>query len=201
MIDYALDPYTHQEDPAAKIVFALERLSHVFRIQWWEKHKEVGLSPLQMQILIALRFQLEMDSVSTIANYLDLTYPTVSDAVRVLGQKGFIEKRQDGEDGRRSHILLTETGIKMAGELALFANEIRDYVEVLPGQGHLLESLLHLMETLQVKGFIPLQQMCTSCRHLRRPEGVSTAYYCNLLERPLAVPDLRIHCPEYELAV
>ncbi len=198
MTNFALDPNIHQEDASAKIVFALERLSHVFRIHWWEQNKKYQLSPLQMQILIALRFHGHLDSVSTMAAYLDLTNATISDAVRVLGQKKYVQKRPDSEDGRRHHIALTDSGTQAAEELSLFANQIGDFVATLPNQGLFLESLLQLMQLLQENAFIPLQQMCTTCRHLRRPEGSAAAYYCQLLDRPLGVRDLRIHCPEYE---
>jgi DNA-binding MarR family transcriptional regulator len=196
--DFVLDPHTHEGDTAAKIVFALERLSHVFRIHWWEQNKNYRLSPLQMQILTILRFQPHLNSVSTIARYLEMADATVSDAVRVLAQKQHVEKRPDSEDGRRHTLTLTPDGAAAAEELALFANRIRDFASALPHQGDFLESLLLLMQSLQQSGFIPLQQMCTTCRHFRNVDKAPSPYYCQLLHKPLAVHDLRIHCPEHE---
>ncbi|MFO7536910.1 MAG: MarR family winged helix-turn-helix transcriptional regulator [Chloroflexota bacterium] len=199
LTNFVLDPHTHEGDTAAKIVFSLERLSHIFRIHWWEQTKNFQLSPLQMQILTILRFQLHLNSVSAIARYLELADATVSDAVRVLGQKQHVEKKPDSEDGRRHTLTLTPTGVAVAEELALFANRIRDFASALPNQGELLESLLLLMQSLQQNGFIPMQQMCTTCRHLRHGDDAPFSYYCQLLARPLAVHDLRIHCPEHEV--
>ncbi|GJM42787.1 MAG: hypothetical protein DHS20C20_30690 [Ardenticatenaceae bacterium] len=197
MTNFVFDPKSHEDDTAAKIVFALERLSHLFRIHWWEQNKAFSLSPLQMQIVIALRFQPQKNSVTFIANYLDLTNATVSDAVRMLVKKGYIEKKSDGEDGRRHHLTLTELGRNTAEGLALFGNQIRDFVSSQPNQESFLESLLHLMKSLQEHQFIPLQQMCTTCRFLR--SGIAdAAYYCQLLEKPLGTEDLRVHCLEYE---
>ena len=201
MTDFVLDPNSHEGDPASKIVFALERLSHAFRIHWWEENKNFQLSPLQMQILIALRFHPDRDSVSAIANYLELTNATVSDAVRVLNQKKYVFKRPDSEDGRRHHITLTNSGSDSAEKLSLFANQIRDFVNVVPNQSAFLESLLQLMGLMQESDLIPLQQMCTSCRHFRRLESAVSPYYCQLLNKTLAVNDLRIHCPEHEIAL
>lgn len=195
---FVLDPHTHEGDTAAKIVFALERLSHIFRIHWWEQNKKFQLSPLQMQILTILRFQPQLNSVSAIARYLELTDATVSDAVRVLSQKLHVEKQPDSEDGRRHALRLTPNGVAMAEELALFANQVRDFASALPNQGELLEALLLLMRSLQQSGFIPLQQMCTTCRLFRHVDEAPSPYYCQLLARPLAVHDLRIHCPEHE---
>lgn len=201
MSDFVFDPNSHDGDVAGKIVFALERLSHVFRIHWWEQNKNFQLSPLQMQILITLRFHPHLDSVSAIAGYLDLTSATVSDAVRVLARKVYVRKQTDSEDGRRQRISLTDSGANAAEELSLFANQIRDFVSALPNQAIFLESLLHLMQSLQENGFIPLQQMCTTCRHFRHASAALHPYYCQLLSKPLSIHELRVHCPEHEAKV
>lgn len=198
MTHFSLDPDSHEGDTANKIVFALERLSHVFRIHWWEENKKYGLSPLQMQILVVLRFQPRRDSISALAGYLDLAPATVSDAVRVLGEKGYVQKRAHPEDGRRVRIVLTVSGANVAEAVSQFANQIGDYVRALPNQGIFLESLLTVMEFLQVNGLIPLQRMCTTCRHFRREGPGATPYYCRLLEKPLRLHELRIDCPEHE---
>lgn len=201
MTNFVLDPLSHEDNPAGKIVFALERLSHVFRIHWWEENKNFQLSPLQMQILIVLRFHPHLDSVSTISAHLKLSNATVSDAMRTLTQKGYVYKQIDSEDGRRRPLALSSAGIAAAEQLALFANQMQDFVNTLPNQPFLLESLLHLMSLLQQQGFIPLQRMCTSCRHFRHLPSDSPPYYCQLLQQPLEARDLRIHCAEHEEVV
>ncbi len=198
MENFVLDPNSHEGNVSSKIVFALERLSHVFRINWWEASKRFQLSPLQMQILTILRFQPHLDSVTAVANTLQLTNATVSDAVRMLNHKEFVQKHPDPADGRRHHLTLTATGVSAAEELALFANQIGEFVSILPNQTVFLESLLQLMAMLQENGMIPLQQMCTTCAHFRRVEAAVSPYFCQLLNKPLAVDELRVHCPEYE---
>ena len=198
MNNFVFDPDAHEGHVDNKIVFALERLSHVFRIHWWDENKKFQVSPLQMQILITLRFQPYLDSVSTIAGYLELSRATVSDAVRVLDRKGYVHKHPDSEDGRRHHITLTEIGIHAAEELSLFANQIRDFVKTSPNRGIFLESLLLLMGRLQENGFIPPLRMCTTCRHFQRTESAPTPYFCQFLNKPLATDDLRIHCFDHE---
>lgn len=201
MNDFVLDPNSHEGNVSSKIVFALERLSHVFRINWWEANKQFQLSPLQMQILTTLRFQPHLGLVTAMAAYLQLTNATVSDAIQTLDLKGYVQKVSDPEDGRRRILRLTPAGAEVAEELSLFANQIGDLVATLPNQAVFLASLLELMQLLQVNGFIPLQRMCTTCTHFRRVEGGITPYYCQLMEKPLAVQELRIHCPEYEPAL
>jgi DNA-binding MarR family transcriptional regulator len=197
MTNFSLDPNSHEGDTAAKIVFALERLSHLFRIHWWEENKNFQLSPLQMQLLITLRFQPQLNSVSALADYLELTRATVSDAAQTLNQKGYLLKRADAADGRRHKLVLTAAGLETAEALAQFADRVRDLVQTLPQPGFFLENLLQLMQQLQASGFIPLQPMCTSCRHFRRTPDAASPYYCQLLDQPLLAHELRIHCPEH----
>jgi DNA-binding MarR family transcriptional regulator len=198
MNNFALDPQTHEGQLNHKIVFALERLSHVFRIKQWEANKRFQLSPLQMQILTILHFQPHLDSVTAVSRYLHLTKATVSDAIRVLTDKAYVQKEPDAKDGRSYHLTLTPTGVTAAEELSLFANEIGEFVTTLPNQPVFLESLLQLMGRLQENDFIPLQQMCTTCDHLQHMENGMASYFCQFLDRPLAAHDLRIYCPEYE---
>ena len=200
MNNFVLDPNSHDANTSSKIVFALERLSHVFRINWWEANKQFQLSPLQMQILIVLRFQPHLDSVTAVARYFQLTNATVSDAIRVLDHKGYVQKHPDPEDGRRHHLSLTADGASVAEELSLFANRIGDLVATLPDQSTFLASLLELMQLLQLNGFIPLQHMCTACDHFERVEGGQSPYFCRLMKQPLAAHELRVHCPEFEPA-
>lgn len=199
MNNFVLDPNSHEGNVPHKIAFALERLSHVFRINWWEANKQFQLSPLQMQIVTTLHFQPHLDSVTAIANYFQLANATVSDAIRVLEQKKHVQKYADPEDGRRYHLVLTTTSAGIAEELSLFANQISEFVATLPNQALFLQSLLQLMQLLQEHDFIPLQQMCTTCQHFRRLDSGSSPYFCQLLNTPLAIHDLRIHCPEYKV--
>lgn len=198
MDNFALDPQAHEGHVSHKIVFALERLSHVFRIQQWEANKRLQLSPLQMQIVTILHFQPQLDSVTAVSRYLHLSKATVSDAIRVLTDKAYVQKEPDAEDGRYYHLTLTAAGVTAAQELSLFANQLGEFVTTLPNQPLFLESLLQLMGRLQENDFIPLQQMCTTCGHFRRTQSGGASYFCQLLNKPLATHELRIHCPEYE---
>lgn len=200
MNNFALDPQTHEDQVSHKIVFALERLSHVFRIKQWEINKRLQLSPLQMQILTILRFQPRLDTLTAVSRYLHLSKATVSDAVRVLTNKAYVQKEPNTEDGRSYHLTLTAAGTAAAEEFSLFANELGEFVAALPKQTVFLESLLQLMGRLQENDFIPTQQMCTTCGHFRYTEPGIPSYFCQFLDKPLSPHELRVHCPEYESA-
>ena len=72
----------------SKIVAGLERLSQAFRTLLWEKAKEFGLSPIQIQVLIFIHYHSkEKSTVSYLAQEFNLTKPTISDAIKALEQK------------------------------------------------------------------------------------------------------------------
>jgi hypothetical protein len=94
-----------------KIVAGLERLSHVFKTLLWEKAKDYNLSPIQIQILIFVQYHpAAINTVSYLAGEFNVTKPTVSDAVKVLGQKGLISKTFSSDDSRSYSIALTDAG-------------------------------------------------------------------------------------------
>ena len=74
----------------AKIVVGLERLGEVFRTLLWQQSRDTGLSPIQIQVLLFLTFHgPEKRKIGYLAAEFNLTKPTISDAVKVLVQKGF----------------------------------------------------------------------------------------------------------------
>jgi DNA-binding MarR family transcriptional regulator len=75
-----------------RIVAALERLSEAFRVLLWNEAKILNISPIQIQILVFLKFHaLEKCKVSYLAQEFNMTKATISDAVKVMLQKGLID--------------------------------------------------------------------------------------------------------------
>ena len=69
----------------SKISAGIEKLSSVFRVLIWEQAKNLGLSPIQIQILIFLNYHSEhLATVSYLAKEFSLTKPTISDAIKIL---------------------------------------------------------------------------------------------------------------------
>ena len=100
-----------------KIVAGLERLSQVFRILLWEKAKEYSLSPIQIQLMIFIRYHSqELSTISYLAQEFNFTKPTISDAIKVLELKKLIKKKSDNNDTRRYTIQLTAKGEKIVVE-------------------------------------------------------------------------------------
>jgi DNA-binding MarR family transcriptional regulator len=182
-----------------RIVAALERLSEAFRVLLWNEAKILNISPIQIQILIFLKFHgLEKCKVSYLAQEFNMTKATISDAVKVMLQKGLIEKETNAEDTRSYTMRLTDLGETTIAKATLFANPLLKSFDTLSNEQKeiLLDSLLQMIFRLHKAGIITLQRMCQTCQYLQnREEG----HYCKLLEKPLLKTEFRLDCPEHSL--
>lgn len=189
------------ESTGNKIVAGLERLSHVFKVLLWEKAKEHGLSPVQIQILIFIHYHSpEKNTVSYLAKEFNITKPTVSDAVKILEQKLLIEKTTAKNDSRSFTLKITDTGKKVVKETEDFANPVNQIVSGISESDKevLWQNISGLIEKLNKQGIISIQRSCKNCTYLAINNN---NYFCGLLKQPLHTSDLRIDCPEFTQAV
>ena len=203
------DPAVQHTSVDHKIAAALERLGQVFRGLLWEKATAVStahtLSPIQIQFLIFLHFHGPAGNrVGALAREFGITPATVSDAVRVLKKKGLLTKEPAPEDARARLLRLTSEGQRLAGELADWADIVRHHIAAHPEAEKVvvMRFLLDLIASLQHAGVVTVARMCTSCRFFEqnRYDDAAAPHYCRLLDMPLADQDLRVDCPEHELA-
>jgi DNA-binding MarR family transcriptional regulator len=182
-----------------RIVAALERLSEAFRVLLWNEAKILNISPIQIQILVFLKFHaIEKCKVSYLAQEFNMTKATISDAVKVMLQKGLIDKETDAEDTRSYTMRLTDLGETTIAQATLFANPLLKSFDTLSNEQKeiLLDSLLQMIFRLHKAGIITLQRMCQTCQYLQNNEG---SHYCRLLEKPLLKAEFRLDCPEHSL--
>jgi DNA-binding MarR family transcriptional regulator len=197
------DPHrqNHPPDLDHKIVASLERLSGVFRHLLWQEATHSGLSPLQLQVVVFLRFHAPgQGTVSNLAREYQVSRATISDAVKTLTQKALVSRHADSADLRSHSLRLTPTGEQLADQSSRFAEPLNPPVAGLPASQKLglYLSLLTLLHELQQAGTIPVQRMCFSCQHYGRRPG---QHFCHLLNIPLEGPQLRIDCPEHDAAL
>lgn len=192
------DPQAQIHSPDFKIVAALERLAEAFRALLWDKSKVLGISPIQIQILLFVRFHTDDKcKVSQLAQEFNVTKPTVSEAVKSLEQKGLLERNPDESDTRSHTLHLTVAGMDAVAQTADFAAPMLRGVSSVPAadQGPLLEQLLGIIGHLQRAGIIAMQRMCFSCRFY---QNTGNGHFCRFLNKPLANHELRVDCGEYE---
>ena len=187
-----------QKSITSKIVVGLERISEVFKILLWEHAKVIGLSPIQIQILIFIAYhKIELCNVSHLAKEFNITKPTVSDAIRVLDKKKYIIKDYSLSDGRSYSILLSDLGKRTVSETENFANPIENQLKKIETVDleNLFESLSKLIYQLNSSGILTIQRTCFGCKFYDKSRNKN---YCNLMEKELLTSDIRLDCPEYK---
>lgn len=191
------DPKKQHNQRDVKIVAALERISHAFKIMQLKEGKERNLSPIQMQILMFIHFHHEqLCTVSYLAREFDITKATISDAVKALIQKGLVEKTVDGTDSRSYYIKPTPAGAKEIKGMESFGAPVLQSLENISDaeKNDLLHSLLQVIRHLNKAGVISVQRSCHNCQFYENRTG---GHYCNLLKADLANADIRLDCPDF----
>lgn len=194
--------YQH-DDLDGKLVLALERISQVFRLLLWEQTKKYNLSPIQTQILINIYHQPQNDrNITTLAQRLNITKATVSDAVSSLKSKKLILKKADKDDYRYIYLSLTKKGEEVVQKIEGWLDKFKSKVSEISESKKLdiYDTLLNILISFEKEGILNKHRICFSCRHLEQNEiRNKTSYFCHLLNKPLANSEIRIDCPEHEI--
>jgi DNA-binding MarR family transcriptional regulator len=192
------NPDQQQRDISSKIVAGLERVSEVFKILLWDKAKLVGLSPIQIQILIFITFhKRNLCNVSHLAKEFNVTKPTVSDAVRILDKKGLIIKDFSSSDSRSYSISLSDFGNDIVSQTYDFSNPLKKQIDSFSESEleSLFGTLSQLIYKLNRNGILSVQRTCYGCKFYQKNDDND---YCNLLQKELLSEEIRLDCPEYE---
>jgi DNA-binding MarR family transcriptional regulator len=204
-MDSIFEPSSQHGDVDKKVVAALERLSHAFRVLLQEEAQRQDLSPIQARFLVhLLHHGDDLRRVGRLAAEFGLSRATVSDAVGTLEAKGLVRREPWPLDGRVATLRLTAEGKEVAVELSGWANVVEEQLASFsPGEKEaVMRFLMRLISALQGAGVITVARMCVSCRFFRpdaNPRSVSP-HHCALLDLPLSGVDLRTDCPEHEPA-
>lgn len=182
-----------------KILNGLERLAESLKALLWEKAKAHGISPIQIQILLFVPdHHPDLSNVSNLAKEFNVTKATISDAVKVLLQKGLLEKDLSPVDNRRYNLAITPTGKKLVNDLSEYSLPVQE--EIGTFEKHELASLFRtlskLIYQLNQSGVIQVQRTCYTCAHYRGDR--KSRHYCALLETKLKSEEIRLDCPEFE---
>ena len=187
-----------QKNITSKIVVGLERISEVFKVLLWEHAKTIGLSPIQIQLLIFIAYHKKsICNVSHLAKEFNITKPTVSDAIKVLDKKVHIIKDYSSTDSRSYSILLSHLGRETVSITESFADPIANQINTLEKADleNLFKSLSKLIYQLNDNGLLTVQRTCFGCKFYDKSNNRN---YCNLMDKELSTADIRLDCPEYK---
>ena len=164
----------------------------------WEKAKVHGISPIQIQLMLFIdRHEPNLCKVTHLSKEFNLTKPTVSDAVRVLHTKGYLDKEYSSTDSRSYSLLLTAKGKKLLLEISPFVQPMEAALSALPEQQSeaLYSAITQLIWQLHMNGIIQVQRTCFGCRFYKKGKD---GHLCSLLDKLLTNTDIRLDCAEFE---
>ncbi len=198
MMKSIFDPARQIADVPSKVVVGLERISEAFKVLLWREAKELGLSPIQIQILIFLAYHAKsLQTVSYLAKEFNVSKPTISDAVRILHQKKLVLKSASEIDSRSYTLKLTSPGKKIVEKVAHFTTPLHEVISSFKKEelNNLFEVLSKLIFKLHQKDIISVQRTCFGCRFYQES---SSRHYCRLLKKRLSSSAIRLDCEEFQ---
>lgn len=180
-----------------KVLAAVERLGRALRAARQQAATRHEVSLLGLSVIETLTDG-RARRVGDLAAELDVSQPTVSDALTALDKRELIDRHRDPDDLRSTLITLTGKGAAVG---SVIAGELRPILAAEAGtitdRATTLRVLLGEISRLQSAGVITVNRSCLTCRHYQPPLARTQAR-CLLLGTALRDRDLRVDCPEHE---
>ena len=136
--------------------------------------------------------------MSYLAKEFNVTKATISDAVRVLLKKGYLEKDFSPIDNRRYNLSTTKSGKDLVGKLSEYATPIEEELSTFKEEdlGEVYDTLTKLIFQLNQRDIIQVQRTCFKCKFYSGDK--LDHHYCNFLKSKLKSQELRLDCNEFE---
>jgi len=160
-----------QNDPGLehKILIGLEQIGRAIALLQDHESRDQNLSDLQMNVIISLLEPHHARTIGGMAEELNLTPPTISDAARVLRDKELISKTRDPKDERVVRLDLTARGKSTARRLKAKQNPLLKVITHLTEEEKtsLLSLLIKLTKLFQDKGLVSVARLCERCQYFQ----------------------------------
>ncbi|MFY7961412.1 MAG: MarR family winged helix-turn-helix transcriptional regulator [Elsteraceae bacterium] len=185
-----------------KLLDGLERFAAAMRIEVRRGAETMNLNPAQTAVLKLLHAHARTGlRVQEVARHMGVRQPTATESINALVRKGLVTRSADPADARAVILRAVppEASAPAPTESATAA-ALEDLSE--QERAALLGALIKLIRGLQVRGAIPPQRLCVTCRHFRphlhdHPE---TPHHCALVDAAFGRTALRLDCAEHEPA-
>lgn len=173
----------------------VERLGTLIRTSERQAGAELGLQPVHVHSLFYFsRCNKYSDTPAALTDYLGLTKGTVSQSIRVLTAKGYLQSHPDDDDGRKVHCSLTKQGAE-ALRSAVPPPILRELDDKTVQE--LTDKMMDVLRTVQRSQEQKTFGICFSCAHFRR-KGLKSTHQCGLTLEPLFEDEIQQICREHE---
>lgn len=162
----------------------------------WKQARLLGITPLQLQILLFVGYHSpEVNKAASIATELQVSRPTISDAIGSLVSKGLLEMHADKRDRRSYSLVLTETGLQLMEQAGEYMGKLESVLDKRPAPE---KSILYQSVYAIITGLITpekggVQRMCYNCAHYSGNK--KRQHECLFLKKPLLSEELQLDCP------
>jgi DNA-binding MarR family transcriptional regulator len=192
-------------ETAQLVIQGLAKVGLAMKHMAWQYAGPRGLNPTQAQVLAILRARGELPiGTGEVARQLAVTAATASDSIRVLVDKGFVEKARSPVDARAVILRLTPAGRAEAERSMGWPDFLSAAVDALSAEEQrvFVRSLVKMVRSLQEAGRIPVSRMCTSCRFFRPHvyADLEQPHHCAFTDSPFGDAALRFDCAEQQPA-
>ena len=189
-------PEQQLTDLDARLLISLQRLSDMLKAMQWEQARLLGITPLQLQILLYVGYHTpEVNKAGNIATELQVSRPTISDAVGALVTKGLLVMQSDKRDRRSSALVLTETGGQVMEQATEYMGQLENVLDKRPAQEKslLYQSVYSIIAGLMSPDKGGMQRMCYNCAHYSGNK--KRQHECLFLKKSLLSAELQLDCP------
>jgi DNA-binding MarR family transcriptional regulator len=185
-----------------RLMDGLDRFASAMRAEVRRSVASRGLNPAQDAILRLLLARPAGLRVRVLAGHLGVRQPTVTDSVIALERKGLVRRQADPADARATIVKVTPDAVARpaAAVPSLAAAALANLTEA--EQASLLQTLIKLIWSLQLRQAIPPQRICVTCKYFRpnvHPEPAEP-HHCAFVDAPFGNRALRLDCAEHEQA-
>ncbi|SFF03098.1 DNA-binding transcriptional regulator, MarR family [Chitinophaga sp. CF118] len=179
----------------ARLLLSLQRLSDMLKAMQWEQARMLGITPLQLQILLFVGYHPPVvNKAASIASELQVSRPTISDAVGSLVSKGLLEMHADKRDRRSYSLVLTGTGMQLMKQASEYMGQLKDLLDKKPEQekNNLYHSVYSIITGLLTADKGGVQRMCFNCAHYNGNK--KRQHECLFLKKSLLSAELQLDC-------
>jgi DNA-binding MarR family transcriptional regulator len=184
-----------------KLLDGLDRLSTALQVDRRRSAEGLHLNATQSAILRLLGTRAPAGlRVGEIAEHLVVRQPTATDSINALERKGFVRRRPVEDDARATTVHLVspvspELSIALSATAAIADLSDQERVQ-------LLRLVIKMIRSLQLRGAIPPQRLCVSCKYFRpnvHPDA-QAPHHCAFVDAAFGDAALRLDCADHQAA-
>lgn len=190
------------DDLDERLVAALERAGHLTRTMVARQAYAEGVSVLQLTLLTRLRTTSSGPRVSDLALELDVSQPTISEALATLRRKGLVARTPDPADRRNSVFSLTDEGRDLGERLLTWSHPVAASLSRVDraDKATALRVVLDVIADQHAAGVVNVARTCLTCHWFDdspSEPGTQGRYRCGLLDTRFDDEQLRVDCTDH----